>query len=95
MVLPTLDGSFGCVAAVAVWGYALEIDVVFFECFFEIVGTFVIEDVESGSVAVGLEFGVQGCPGFGEFAGLASFEWLGKDGIAVVVVENHYVVIAV
>lgn len=94
MIFPSLDGSFGGVAAVAVRWYALEIYVILFKSLFEIVGAFVVEDVESGSVAVGLESGVQGCPGFGEFAGLASFEGLGEDGVAVVVVEDHDVVVA-
>ena len=34
---------------------------------------------------------MQFCPGGGQLAGLASFERLGEDGIAVIVVEDHNV----
>jgi hypothetical protein len=69
---------------------ALEINVVFAESFFELVGAFVVKDVETGSVAVGLEPCVQCGPGGGEFAGLASFDGLGENGIAVKIVEDHH-----
>ena len=54
MILPGLDGAFGGVASVYMWWHALEGDVVFLERFFEIVGAFVIEDVELWGVAVHL-----------------------------------------
>jgi hypothetical protein len=55
MVLPCLNGAFGCVAPVAVGWYALEGDVVFAESFLEFVGAFVVKDVKGGGVAIQLE----------------------------------------
>jgi hypothetical protein len=73
MVFPGLDGSFGGVAAVAVRRDTLEVDVVFFKSLLELVRAFVIEDVEVGCISVGLEPGVEGCPGIGELTCLTSF----------------------
>ena len=45
------------------WGNALEVDVVLLESLLELVGAFIVEDVEVWGVAVGLEAGMQGWPG--------------------------------
>ena len=71
MIFPCLDSAFGGVAAVAVGRDALEVDVVFLEGFFEFVGAFVVDNVEGGSVAIGLEAFVQGRPRGCDFACLA------------------------
>ena len=94
MVLPRLDGSFGCISTVDVWWDALEIDVVLFECFLEFIRALIVEDVEFRGVPVGLELFVETGPGGGELAGLAGLEWLRQYDVAVVIVEDHYVVIA-
>lgn len=94
VVFPSLDRSFGGVAAMAVGRDQLEVDVVFFKCFFEVIGAFIVKDVEIWSVAIGLQTGVQAGPGFGDLAGLASFEGLGQDGVAIIIVEYHDVVVA-
>jgi hypothetical protein len=73
MVFPGLDGSFGGVAAVAMRRDTLEVDVVFFKSLLELVRAFVIEDVKVGCISVGLEPGVEGCPGIGELTCLTSF----------------------
>ena len=88
MILPSLGGSFGCVASVAMWWDSLEGDVVFPECFFEFVGAFIINDVEFRCISsVRLELGVQTGPGVGQLAGsLASFEGFGKDYVAFLVI---------
>ena len=58
MILPSLDGSFGCIASVAIWWDLLGGDVVFPKCFFEFVGAFIVEDVEFGCISVRLELGI-------------------------------------
>ena len=73
MVLPSLDGSFGGVLAVAVRGDSLIVDFVLFECFLEFVRAFVVEDVQRGRTSVVLEFLVQLGPASGEFGCLATF----------------------
>ena len=52
VILPSLDGSFGCIASVALWWDLLEGDVIFPECFFEFVGAFIVEDVEFRCISV-------------------------------------------
>jgi hypothetical protein len=52
VVFPRLDGAFGCVSATDVRGHVLESNVVFLECFFEIVRAFVVQDVQVGCVAI-------------------------------------------
>jgi hypothetical protein len=54
MVLPGLDGSFSCVGVACMWRDELEFDVVLLECFLELCGAFVVEDVCLGCVAVDL-----------------------------------------
>ena len=89
VVFPSLDGAFCCIATVAMGGHALEIDVVFLEGLFELVGTFVVEDVEARGVAVGLEACVQCGPGVCEFAGLTCFDWFGENGVAIEIIKDH------
>jgi hypothetical protein len=57
-VFPSLDCALSGVATVAVRRHSLEIDLIFLEGLFEFIGAFIVEDVEIGSVAVGLEWGV-------------------------------------
>lgn len=54
VVLPSLNCSFGCVAAVTVWWDDLEIDVMFGEGSLDVGGAFVVDDMKFGCVAVGL-----------------------------------------
>ena len=86
MIFPCLNGAFGGVSTVAVRRDALEIDVVLFEGFLEFIGALVVKDVKFGCEAVVLQFFVKLGPGGGELAGLARFEGLGEDGVAVIVV---------
>ncbi len=72
----------------------LEVDVVFFESFFELVGAFVVENVELGGIAMALESGMEAGPCGCELAGLTGLEGLGEDGVAVVIVEYHDVIVA-
>jgi hypothetical protein len=88
-----LDGAFSSVTAVAVWGNALEVDVVLLESLLKLVGAFIVEDVEVWGVAVGLEVGMQGLPGLSEVTGLAGLEWCGENCIAVVIIYNHDIIV--
>ena len=55
VVLPGLDGSFGCVASVAMRWESLEGNAIFLESLFEFVGAFSVEDVEFGGISVQME----------------------------------------
>jgi hypothetical protein len=72
---------------------ALEINVVFLECLFKFIGALIVKDMEVWGVAMGLQFGVQLGPASGELGGLACLEGLGKDGVAIIVVEDHDIVV--
>ena len=52
MVLPCLDGSFGSVAAMAVWRDSLEVVFTFLEGLFELIGALIVKDVQLGRMAV-------------------------------------------
>jgi hypothetical protein len=68
VILPRLDGAFRSVAAVAVWGNSLEVDVVLLESLLELI---IVKDVEVWGVVVGLKAGMQGLLGLREVTGLA------------------------
>jgi hypothetical protein len=94
MIFPGLDSALGGVAAMDVRWYELEVDVVFFESSFYFIGAFVIEDVERRSIAIGLQAVVEAGPSSGELAGLACFEGLGEDGVTVIIVKDHDVIVS-
>ena len=71
----------------------MESDVVLFEGSFEFVGAFIVEDVELWGIFVGLELLMETGPGGGQFAGLVGLEWFRKDDVAVIVVEDHAVIV--
>ncbi len=48
VILERLDGTFGSVALMRVWGYELEVDVLVLDGAFECVGGFVIKFLEAG-----------------------------------------------
>ena len=48
MIFESVDCTFGGVTAVGVWGYNLEVNVVFTEAFLYGVGALVVKDMDSG-----------------------------------------------
>ena len=93
VVFPSLDGSFCGVATVAVWWYALEIDVVFFEGGLYICRTLVIHYMKLGSVAVGVEEFVRVEPSVADGAAEAVWDGLCVDVVGVVVIHDEYVAV--
>jgi hypothetical protein len=93
MVLPSLDCSFSGVTSVAVRRDELETNVIFFERLFEFLRAFVVKNVEFRGIAMHLEPGVEAGPGVGEVASLMGLERLGEDGVTVIIVENHHIII--
>ena len=73
---------------------ALGVNVFLLEGFLEFVGAFVIENVEGGRVAIELKARVQAGPGGCDLACLACFQRMGEDGVAVVIIEDHDVLVA-
>ena len=52
VILEDANHMFGGVAAMCIWGYKLEVDIVFVELFLHGAGKFVVRDVDIGSRAV-------------------------------------------
>ena len=93
-ILECANCTFGRVAAMGIWGYKLEVDILFAEGFLHGAGAFVVEDVESGSCAVLLEIFLASYPGVGDFQGLPFLQKVGVDGVGVVVVEDEYILVS-
>ena len=68
VVLPCLDVSFGGVAAMAVRRDSLEVNIASLEGLFELIGAFIVEDVQFWCMAICLEFFLQFCPAVGKLA---------------------------
>ena len=69
----------------------MEVDIEFAEGVLNGYGSFIVEDVESGSHDVLLEMFVARYPGFGDFQDLPVLQKLGVDRVGVVVVEDEYI----
>jgi hypothetical protein len=95
MVPPSLDCLFGGVTLVAVRRDELETNVIFCGRLFEFLRAFVFKNVEFRGIAMYLESGVEAGPGVGEFASLTGLERLGEDGVTVVIVENHHIIMKI
>jgi hypothetical protein len=78
---------------VAVRRDELETNVKCFERLFEFLRALVVKNVEFRGIAMHLELGAEAGPGIGEFASLTGLEWLVEDGVTVVIVENHHIII--
>ena len=94
VIIEGANRTFGGVATMGIWGEKLEVDIVFSEGVLNGAGSFVVEDMESGSRAVLLEMFVSHYPGFGDFQGLLVLQKLGVDGVGVVVVEDEYILVS-
>jgi hypothetical protein len=92
MVLPSLDCLMGGLTSITVRQDEVQGNVKFFECLFEFLRAFATKNVEFRGIAMHLERGVEADPGSGELASLRGLEWLGEDGAAVVIVENHHII---
>ena len=94
MIFECADCTFVGVAAVCIWGYKLEVDVVLEEGFLHGAGALVVKDVESGGCTVLLEVFMTRLPGFSDLQGLPVLEKLGVDGVGVVVVEDEDILVS-
>ena len=79
VILEYANCTFGGVAAMCIWGDKLEVGILFSEGAFNSAGTFVVEDVYSGSCAMLLEMLVARYTGVGDFQGLAVLQEVGVD----------------
>jgi hypothetical protein len=73
----------------------LEVDVLEFQEAFEHLGAFIVKALELGFEASIAQTLVQDFVGFGDAMGGKVFERLSKNMIAIIVVQNHEVVVAV
>lgn len=94
MIFECADASFSGIAAMHSRRHQLVVNLGINQVIFEEGGTFVVESMESRCVASTEEAFVDMLEGCENAFGGAIFEWLGKNVIAVVVIEHHDVVIA-
>jgi len=95
MILVGADGTFGGVASMASRGCKLEINIVGPHEGLEQFGTFVVQALELRTEACVAEFRVHGFVCNKEGLGSTCLEWFGKNVIAVIIIHNHQVVVAI
>ena len=79
VILEGVNGTFGGVAAMGIWGDKFEVDIVFAEGVLHGAGVFIVKNMESERRAVLLEMFVARYPGFGDFQGLPVLQKVGVD----------------
>jgi hypothetical protein len=95
MIFQSSDGTFGGVDSMFMRRNALELDFVFQEGCFEILGTFVVKDMEFRRVSLLDEQFVGGLPCIAnDGCGLAIGNGDGMDVVGILMVENEEVVVA-
>ena len=80
VIFPDTDCTFGCILAMIVRGYELEINVILPQELFESCGAFVVQFLELGLQALVGEMLVHARVGSKKFAFGAVFDGFGKDG---------------
>ena len=94
MVFPSADGTFGCVCAMDVRWCILEFCIVFSDEGLNILGGFIVEAVELGSVAAGLKELVDFFISFQEFAAVSGFDGVRFYVVRIDGIEDDYVVVS-
>ena len=94
MVLESTDGSFGGIGSMFFGWHALEGDVVFVEGIFQSLRTFVVENVEFGSMTAGEKTVVGRFPGIADAGSLAIGNGDGVNGVGVMVIKNKNIIVA-
>jgi hypothetical protein len=94
MVLEGTNGAFSRVATMDAWGRELEIDTSSGDELFEESASFIVEALELGPEPSGDQIGVHLLVGAKMFSGCLVEKRFSKDGVAVVVIKNHDVSVA-
>jgi hypothetical protein len=95
VIFERTDGAFSSIASVHARRGELEVDLFVTQELFEGGGTFVVEALELGAKAGGAEALVEGFVASKDGGGSAAGDGLRQDAIAVVVVEDNHIIIAV
>ena len=93
MILERPDGAFSCVDTVFFRGNTLELDLILCESVFEILGTFVVENMQIGGMAMAQKQLVSGLPSIADAGGLPIRNGDGVNGVSVLVVENKNIIV--
>ena len=94
VILESTDSSFGGIGTMFLGWHALKGDIVFLEGIFESLRTFVVKNVELGSMTSGEETFVGRFPGIADASGLAIGNGNGVNRIGVMVIKNKNVIVA-
>ena len=95
MIFEGSDGSFGGVAAMDIGWHKLVGDIFVIEKLLKRRRAFVVEALELWAEAGLAELGVEGFVGGKNGCGSASFHRFGEDAVAVVIIEDEKIVVAV
>ena len=93
MILERPDGTFSRVGTVFFWGNPLELDLILCESIFEILGTFVIENMQIRGMTVAQKQLVSGLPSISDAGGLPIRNGDSVNGVSVLVVENKNIIV--
>ena len=93
MILERPDGTFGRVRSVFFRGNTLKLDFVLRKGVFEILGTFVVENVQVRGMTLAHKQLVSGFPSFANTSGLPIRNSDGVNGVSVLMVEDKNVVV--
>jgi hypothetical protein len=93
MILERPDGTFGCVSTVFLRGNTLELDLVLREGVFEILRTFIVENMEIGRMALAQKQLVSGLPSIADAGGLPIRNGNSVNRVSVLVVEDKDIIV--
>ena len=86
VVLESSNGLFGCIGAMLFGRDALEVDIVFLEGLFEVLGAFVVKDVQGWGMTMLKKLLVCGFPGVADACCFAIGNGAGMDGVGILVI---------
>ena len=95
VVFECLYGPFGSVAAMDVGGNQLVLGIGVVDEVLELLGGFIVESMESWFEAAATQVLVQFLVGSCDLRSMSAFEGFNENGIAVIIVRNHHVLIAI
>ena len=93
MILERPDGAFSRVDTVFFRGNTLELDLILRESIFEILGTFVVKNMQIGGMAMAQKQLVSGLPSIADAGGLPIRNGDSVNGVSVLVVENKNIIV--
>ena len=93
MVLECANSAFGSVGTVFFWGNTLKLDLIFEEGVLEVLGAFIVQDVQIGRMTLMYQDAVCLFPGIANAGSLAIRDGNSMNSIGVLMIEDEDVVV--